>query len=656
MLAIGAKLLLLATVAPTGFAACYRPAPAADPTARACEHSYENLFFRGGVTRFDDTISFDAANWNLSFFNSLRFNYYWEKGALDRARLPFIANWRGDIDLAAPTTITLSYVGEGELRIDGVPATPLPPSYRTRETITLTVPGGRRAFVLDYRFDDGSRVGDGRGVFMRGPYGGVQVRAGAALLRANEPPLASRVIGGFVDLVLLVVLGSIVWCYGQLLRRDVALAAVACVGGALLAIDPTVTMTVFPFLGTFRGEPVYGIPGGIGLTLVTATLFVLIARRPSTRLLLLAYLAIGWASAFRKDFFLRGFHSVLYRFSGDDWLTYESFGRAILETGSLEAGEPIFYYQPGFRYLVFLMHAMFGDGDTLTALFAQAVLIWSVFWMSARLLPRGMMRGSWRVLGLTVGLLLVMLVTSEAISRLIYFGASEYPSWIAFFMLFPRLAVSASRRDSWLGAMLLGLTLITRMNQAIALGWLFAVFLWRTVRARPRLAVQAVLLVAAIVSLPAAHNAYYGGELSILPREHSMTDTLPMPPSRWLRVFDDSQAREQALMHLAAVTYTTRLPIGSAFVPTDVSHLVMLVACRGLQAAWVLAAVLLFRTKTRATPRLLLIVPALFLGPHLFYQVRAYHPRFIIIGYLAMGAVAMLAIRERAAIQRTTAS
>lgn len=647
MLAIGAKLLLFAAGNRSGFAACYQPALAADPASRTCERSYENLFFRGGVTRIDDTISFDAATWNLSFFNSLRFNFYSVvKGSIERTRLPFTARWYGEIDRPAPTTLTLSYVGEGMLRVEGVPAVPLPPSYRRAETITLTVPDGRRMFALDFRFDDGSRVGDGQEI-LRGPYASLHVRTDATPLRTIEPPIAWRVIGGFVDLAMLAVLGSIVWCYGWLLRRDVSLAAIACVGGALLAIDPTATMTFVPFLGSFFPETVHGLPSGIGLTVFTGTLFVLIARRPSTRLLLLAYLAIGWASAFRKDFFLRGFHTVHYRYAGDDWLTYESFARSILETGSLEAGEPVFYYQPLFRYIVFLAHAIAGDGDTLIALFAQTLLIWSVFWMSASLLPRGSVSGSWRVLGIAVGMLLVTLVTSEPASRLIYVGASEYPTWIAFLLLFPRLAISRARRDWWLGTMMLGLSLITRMNQAIALGWLFAVFLWRTASARPRFAVQPILLAAALAALPAAHNAYYGRELSMLPTGHALTDTRPMPPSRWLRVFDDSQAREQALIQLAAVTYTTRISVHTAFVPTEASHAVMLMVFRGLQVAWGVAVILLFRTSARAAARLLLVVPALYLFVHLFYQVLAYHPRFIVIGYLAMGAVAMLAVRER---------
>ena len=249
-------------------------------------------------------------------------------------------------------------------------------------------------------------------------------------------------------------------------------------------------------------------------------------------------------------------------------------------------------------------------------------------------------------------MLLVTLVTSEPVSRMIYAGASEYPTWIAFLLLFPRLAISHARRDWWLGTMMLGLSLITRMNQAPALAWLFAVFLWRTARVRPRFAVQPILLLAVLAALPAVHNAYYGRELSTLPTAHTAAANVPMPPSRWLHVSDDLQAREQALIQLSAIAYTSGIPFRTAFVPTEASHLVMLVVCRGLQLAWGVAVLLLFRTSAWAEAKLLLIVPALFLCVHLFYQVLAYHPRFIVIGYVAMGAVAMLAVRERAASGR----
>ena len=39
--------------------------------------------------------------------------------------------------------------------------------------------------------------------------------------------------------------------------------------------------------------------------------------------------------------------------------------------------------------------------------------------------------------------------------------------------------------------------------------------------------------------------------------------------------------------------------------------------------------------------RLLVLVPALYLGVHLFWVVLVYYPRHVVIGYLAVGIVAM---------------
>ena len=170
-------------------------------------------------------------------------------------------------------------------------------------------------------------------------------------------------------------------------------------------------------------------------------------------------------------------------------------------------------------------------------------------------------------------------------------------------------------------------------------------------------------MILALLALPAAHNLYYSGRLSVLPSRDHHESTLPMPPSRWLRVFDDNEPKKQALVHLGAVTYTNHHRYRSSTAPTVASHVVFLVACRGLQAAWVLAAILavLETVGGPAGPthyvgygdvhKLLLILPALYLAVHLFYQVRDYHPRFIVIGYLAMGAVAMLAVRAAAVRQ-----
>ena len=64
---------------------------------------------------------------------------------------------------------------------------------------------------------------------------------------------------------------------------------------------------------------------------------------------------------------------------------------------------------------------------------------------------------------------------------------------------------------------------------------------------------------------------------------------------------------------------------------------------------WLLAVVTVFFRdgSPRNIPRLLLFVPVLFLGVHVFYQVWVYYPRHIVIGYLAMGVVTFVSMCDR---------
>ena len=71
-----------------------------------------------------------------------------------------------------------------------------------------------------------------------------------------------------------------------------------------------------------------------------------------------------------------------------DSLFYESHARAILETWSLEGGEPVFRYQPGFRYWRFLERLVLGEGDPFVLIVGLTLLAWGYLWAIARLWPR----------------------------------------------------------------------------------------------------------------------------------------------------------------------------------------------------------------------------------------------------------------------------
>ncbi len=109
----------------------------------------------------------------------------------------------------------MTYSGEGTLRIAGMADVPLPPAYeRRRGTVTVTVPEGRRSFALDYRFDDGLRTIEEHGLppSRRGPYPACAWRRARRRCGTIDSPLVWRALGGFVDLTIIAILGTIVWC------------------------------------------------------------------------------------------------------------------------------------------------------------------------------------------------------------------------------------------------------------------------------------------------------------------------------------------------------------------------------------------------------------------------------------------------------------
>ena len=107
---------------------------------------------------------------------------------------------------------------------------------------------------------------------------------------------------------------------------------------------------------------------------------------------------------------------MLLRDGGNDFLTYESFARSILESWSLRAGEDVFYYQPLSRYVTFFYHLVFGDGDGQISVFARIVLTTALLWMGWRFLGRNRFG---TVVTLSGTVLLVTFVNSTVVASLI---------------------------------------------------------------------------------------------------------------------------------------------------------------------------------------------------------------------------------------------
>lgn len=619
--AVVVKLVLFQAGGAEGFLACYR-SPLTPPPAGGCERSYENPLFRAAATRVDRVVDFEPRTWNLSFFNSQRFNFYpWVQGNVVRDRLPLAATWQGTLQAVRDRPARLTYVGEGVIRIGPDVVVPLPPRYEALATVPVTIPAGRHEVTIAYAFDDGSRVGGRQPL---GPYATLRFRdgapgdgsEGARPVRVARVGRAWRVLARAGDLVVApFALGALAF-YAALLRRDAwGLAVVAVAGAAAF----------------WYRLPLPWVPKELLFLAVVWGLFGWLLGRHRRRRLVAASVGLAYLALLTTLRSFSDLHVVRYRTAGDDPLRYESYARTILESWSLRAGEPIFFAQPLFRYVKFAEHVLLGDGDPLIATVALAALNVALLWMLARWWPRRPAGRAPRALFTASGLLLLALANSQAVVGFIQVGLSEYPTWIFFPLLVALLQAARPTREWLLGALLVGLSLITRTNQAPGLAGVFFAFLAGVGRGRRRAALGAVLICAAVLLLPAAHNLYYGGRAVLLPMSAATARNLPLPPSALLVGAGEPETWALLGEQLRGLVYLR--PAGAPWL-----HVVF----HGLELTWLVAAVLVWRAR-RAVPvgaTLLLGVPALYLGVHVFYEVVVYYPRHIIIGHFAMGAVA----------------
>ena len=274
--------------------------------------------------------------------------------------------------------------------------------------------------------------------------------------------------------------------------------------------------------------------------------------------------------------------------------------------------------QPGFRYIRFAERLLLGDGELLVATLALAALAWSVLWLVARLHRGGRPGLSGRVLfGLTAALL-VAVVGASQVTAFVLAPLSEYPTWIALALAFPLLFVSTAPGAWSAGALLLGVALVTRTNQAPAILFLLVVFVARAWTLRRRAAMVAGLIFALVALLPIVHNRYYGGRWVPLTTAAAVPAALVISPFDLPTLTHDAEARNTLWFQAQSVL---------ALVPMRGERSLPLML-HGLQAAWLLALLRLLVVRGPGWPRarLLMLLPLLYLGVHLFYIVEVTTP------------------------------
>ena len=338
---------------------------------------------------------------------------------------------------------------------------------------------------------------------------------------------------------------------------------------------------------------------------------------------------------------------MIFMSRASDWFVGQGYARQILVESSLRAGESLFYFQPGVRYLVFLSHLVFGENDVLIAIVLMTTLLFAVGWV-LQSLYRSPVSAFTKFLGVAACILVINAVLSQTLATFAVAVASEYPTWILLTcaVLCTRYAATSNSMSALLGAAAIAALLPNfRPNQiggSILLLLIAASASWQlagpriTQRLSGVLKVLSIFVPLALLSL--AHNLHYGETFAL----YSTTGNLNADFS-WASLFTSDSARES----LELVWNKVRLGLYWTNWPTldDLS-----LSFWGSQLVWLVCLIWLTSQRRLSTQSAMyLLLPFAYLIPLLPYRFDSYYPRHVVVIQFAfaIGAVAALMSSRR---------
>ena len=654
--AVALKVLLLVAAPNGGFDSCYRVPDRF--LAGDCEVTFFDPFRLSGGTRVDERFEFGpraenpavagllgrillrdgqlpASNWNLSFVNDWRYNWIALAGLPDRNRLPFEFRSHGPVELEEPGTIAVEYVGSGRLRV-GRETVALSPSYTRPARATLEVGAGRQELELEYAFrrratnDDPPephyaelvvRGPDGEPLESAGPGAGWQVAVAlvtAALLAA----------GAGLALLCLWLLRSYWW--------------VAAAVAPLLA------------LGAAADSPrdiVVTVQASAPFVAAVMVLLAALLWRPGPHPMLAGWIGAATAATVRTLDEFPDFDSVLYPNGGDDPILYESMAASILISGSLEGQEPVFGFQPGFRYLLFGLRMLVGPAGAPLSVLALAGLVAGVIFLADRLRTAPEAHLAARLGAIAAGALMLGVLWSDTQIGHVRALNSEWTTWILFPLGAGLLLGGRTPRAQLGGALLLGVEAVVRMNQLPLIVAVLGLYVLQAPAGRRRVALATCAAGLALLLLPLAHNVYYGGEWRLL---SSSAGSVNEPGE----IISDADAhrRTRVADQLTRAFYLPPAEVEPGRPDQRAGDLRLYVG--GLELLWLAAIGTAVHLRRRLSVLALagLALPLAALLPYAFYDPISYYPRHVVIGWLAMGLSVLLVARALPARERRGAA
>lgn len=440
---------------------------------KECVDSFDLLFSKFTETKFDiDYQSLDdsqhwrgANNTNLplGFFNQSAFNFYEKR----RDWLPF-SLYMEHRNKSNYSYLSIEYIGRVSIQFDDEYLISLPSSYEKIAESNIKIPKGAAIINVKYHYKDRNVLQDSTHPFeypndyTEGlKYGHLNV----SILDMNFDKIS---IKKYYELSIFIVIIFFLLNFHiyKLITKQEIIWIVAT--GLLLVL--AYANFEFQFLRQFNG-------------IILLLLFTYFSNIKNIELIYFLSLYFTLSLLFidppwnTLDFLIKP--------SGSDILTYENQARLILSGDGLRGGADIFWYSPGYRYLLFIIHVIFGDG-------------WSVAWKfiltsTAFILLK--INSDKDIFLKTTSFLLVLFLFSDNIRTLYLYGMSETLSLLFFLM---GLYITNFRVSS------LFILIATLIRPEILLVALLIVYLKRKN--------QAPILFIIGLFLPLIHNLYFGQE------------------------------------------------------------------------------------------------------------------------------------------------
>lgn len=317
---------------------------------------------------------------------------------------------------------------------------------------------------------------------------------------------------------------------------------------------------------------------------------------------------------------INNFNFVKYTYGGGDALKYESWAQQIFIDKSLQGGEDIFFYMPGYRYLLSLLRSFFGDSHSNLVIFYTFMILFILF-QSLKNYKKTLKHKS---VSSAFVILSYVIFFSFSVKSNVLESYSEWPTWILLLFLllnfkifsFDKLILipiimAFIRPNQYTGVIILILILLIENKEKLKLKHFFGPVL--------------------IFFLPFIHNFVYG-EQFIFNKNAFESGSYYITPIELIKHFLFIEKSEMVIFH---TNYLLANPLNNDVVSLGGFTLVLVLNLT-LVLFLISNLILIVRRKYNIHMFVLNIAPVMFLVLHLIYQVHTYYPRHIIVGYLTM--------------------